>query len=134
MRIGFTGTRKGMTNYQKNEVNKILLMNSLNGDQLIFHHGGCDGADDEFHLIACKYGQVIVHPGDTKQGKKYYDNYITKLVKPYLERNKDIVNESDLLIACPKSFKEEMRSGTWATIRYAKKIGKNIMIVYPRLN
>jgi len=51
--------------------------------------------------------------------------------KPYLERNHNIVDESELLIACPKSKEEELRSGTWATVRYARKKGVRIILIYP---
>ena len=43
----------------------------------------------------------------------------------------EIVDESDFLIGTPKGFCEELRSGTWSTIRYARKKGMEITIVYP---
>lgn len=47
--------------------------------------------------------------------------------KPYLERNKDIANEGiDGLIAAPSGWVEELRSGTWATVRYARKLKRTI--------
>ena len=51
--------------------------------------------------------------------------------KPPLERNCDIVLDGDLLIATPHGYQEEMRSGTWYTIRQARKRGKKIIIVWP---
>ena len=53
--------------------------------------------------------------------------------KPYLERNKDIVDETGLLIATPKG-EEIVRSGTWSTIRYARKNHKKIIIIMPNGN
>jgi hypothetical protein len=50
--------------------------------------------------------------------------------KPYLARNRDIVNESDRLITLPKG-PETLRSGTWATVRYAVEAGKPVRIYYP---
>ena len=42
--------------------------------------------------------------------------------KPYLKRNHDIVDACDALIVLPKDpEKKELRSGTWATYRYALK-------------
>lgn len=42
--------------------------------------------------------------------------------KSYLNRNKDIIDQSDFLIACPQDKEQEvLRSGTWSTIRNAKK-------------
>jgi predicted Rossmann fold nucleotide-binding protein DprA/Smf involved in DNA uptake len=49
--------------------------------------------------------------------------------KPYLDRNKDIVRVSIGLIAAPKTNKEEQRSGTWSTVRYATKTGKPLIIL-----
>jgi hypothetical protein len=51
--------------------------------------------------------------------------------KPYLVRNHEIVDDSQVLIAAPKEFTEQLRSGTWATIRYARKIGRTVRIVFP---
>jgi hypothetical protein len=48
--------------------------------------------------------------------------------KPFLDRNKDIVNSCDILIACPENDIEVLRSGTWSTIRYAKKINKPVLL------
>ena len=51
--------------------------------------------------------------------------------KDYLVRNHDIVDVCDVLVATPGQKEEQIRSGTWATIRYARKIRKQIIIVYP---
>ncbi len=50
--------------------------------------------------------------------------------KPYLERNRDIVDASEVLIACPSTREEVMRSGTWATVRYARKKGMKITLIF----
>lgn len=52
-------------------------------------------------------------------------------VKEYLDRNHDIVDEVDMLIATPKEYDEQLRSGTWATVRYAEKKDKTIIFIYP---
>jgi len=49
----------------------------------------------------------------------------------YLARNHFIVAYSEELVAAPKSNKEELRSGTWATIRYARKRKRMVTIIYP---
>jgi predicted Rossmann fold nucleotide-binding protein DprA/Smf involved in DNA uptake len=48
-----------------------------------------------------------------------------------LVRNKVIVNISDVILATPFEDKEVMRSGTWSTIRYARKVGKTPIIILP---
>lgn len=97
------------------------------------HIGDCVGADRDFYLIACMHQtrpRLIGHPpsDDKWRTRSLYDE--ERQPKPYLQRNKDIVDECDVLLATPDR-KEYQRSGTWATIRYARKQGKRIYIVYP---
>lgn len=40
----------------------------------------------------------------------------------FLDRDDAMVEEGDILVAFPFSRKEQMRSGTWATVRRARKI------------
>lgn len=147
MILGFTGTRNGMTDEQKHAITNFFenflpktLQPQFKEDEEIteVHHGGCDGSDDEFDLIANDYIKIIVvHPGDETQEAKYKHRHTFMTlrrclpVKPYLERNKDIVSSSDVLLATPKTQEEEQRSGTWATIRYALKTQKPVYIIYP---
>jgi hypothetical protein len=49
--------------------------------------------------------------------------------KSFLARNRDIVDETDMLIATPATKKET--GGTWYTINYSRKQKKKRMIVYP---
>jgi len=131
MIIGFTGTRQDMSNEQKRKVKELCEQMNLEES----HHGGCHGADETFHNICVQLKEelpIVIHPGDDNQaGQNWRGEDVTILdVKSYLARNKDIVNESDIMIATPKGD-EEMRSGTWSTIRYAKKINKPIYIVFP---
>lgn len=51
-------------------------------------------------------------------------------VKKPLDRNRDIVEAAEVLIACPDG-PERQRSGTWATIRHALRVGKPVVIVWP---
>jgi len=130
MIYGFTGTRAGMTKRQKQALELILCDYSM----AAFHHGGCHGADFEAHKIAALHVARNVHPGDDtshqwwEQRKEYAKLHPWK---PYLERNHDIVDVCEVLIAAPKSLAEELRSGTWATIRYARKVGKPVIILDP---
>jgi len=41
------------------------------------------------------------------------------------------VDETEWLWAIPGEFKEVLRSGTWSTIRYARKKGKKVLIIWP---
>jgi len=130
MKIGFTGTQKGMS---ENQISQFIKEMS-NHYSYEFHHGDCIGSDRDAHNIASSLmnvEKIVIHPPDNSSKRAYCKGDEIKPEKPYLERNKDIVDEIDLLIACPKSNKEELRSGTWATIRYAKEQGKKIIIIYP---
>jgi len=128
MKIGFTGTQVGLTPYQAKE----LLTMLTNLDYITeFHHGDCIGADKMACLVAQDFGiKIIGHPPDNPVKRCYFESDEEREEKPYLKRNKDIVNESDILIACPKG-PEELRSGTWSTVRYARKVGVPVLVISP---
>jgi cytosine/uracil/thiamine/allantoin permease len=50
---------------------------------------------------------------------------------PYLWRNHQIVDATAALLACPFEFEEQLRSGTWATVRYARTLGRPIRFFWP---
>lgn len=138
MNIGFTGSREGMSAKQKNTLLELApLVNVL-------HYGVCVGADYEAAGIiagcwssgAMKAGvcRIVGHPAnDTPKETWANHTYSTEIrrSKAALERNKDIVNECDILIAAPRTLQEEQRSGTWSCIRYARKVGKPVVILDP---
>jgi len=128
--LGFTGTRQGMTLAQKKAI-ESLLRDGLALDSVLVH-GDCIGADADMHTLARSAGmRVEIRPCDLDsqragcQADKYYDT------KRPLARNRDIVEQADVMLACPSGFKEELRSGTWATVRYAKKRAKPLFVVWP---
>lgn len=192
MKVGFTGTRRGMTDEQKATFERYLgglciqqhqgqhqelsrsemrriERQSLDTEYLELHHGCCVGADTEAHeiylqvmLIMGRHSretQIVCHPPkDTKHldkrweypddarpfyGANYFTGpdralktpirYMERMLhpRPYLDRNHDIVDATDVLIAVPNSVKEELRSGTWATIRYAKRTKQPLMVIPP---
>jgi len=97
------------------------------------HHGDCVGADKEFHDIS--YGlkiPIVIHP-PSKNGKRAFctDAECVHETKPFIDRNHDIVDACVVLFATPNSETEVLRSGTWATVRYAKKMRKRVIIIYP---
>ena len=131
--IGFTGTKLGMTEPQAQAFQDVL--DELRRDcTLELHHGDCIGADEDANDIVIKLGnaQVIVHPPDNPKTRAYCAGSITILPeRAYLDRNHDIVNACSILIACPKEDHEEtLRSGTWATIRYAKKQNRDLILIW----
>lgn len=127
MKIGFTGTRKGMTEQQRAELVRMLQAYK----PAEFHHGDCVGADEEAHRLVAKSTKIIIHPPRDQRYRACMTADKVHVPKEYLERNHDIVHDTELLIATPKEKAEKLRSGTWATIRYAKSIGRTVIVIFP---
>lgn len=127
MKIGFTGTQIGMDQFQRTQLYHHLI--DLGATE--FHHGDCIGADKEAHDVALAAGvEIIVHPPENDKKRAFCEGYKRRANPlPYLERNRRIVESCDVLIAAPKSNQEELRSGTWSTYRYAKRIGKAVILL-----
>jgi hypothetical protein len=125
--FGFTGTRNGLNNNQTKKIIKLLKKYK----NIEVHHGDCIGADTDFHNLCVdlsKNIKIVIHP-PINESMRYYNNskYIKK-PKDYIKRNHDIVDIADILIACPISEEEVLRSGTWSTIRYARKFNKKVLL------
>ncbi len=131
MKVGFTGTREGMTLDQRSTFREVVKhINCF----VEFHHGDCVGSDDEAHHMIKEVRpsvKVIIHPPLDDKHRAYCKGGKLLPVKDYLSRNHDIVDSVDWLIATPKEEGEVLRSGTWATIRYARKAGKRVTIIRP---
>lgn len=120
---GFTGTQRGATPDQ------MACLSALFAelDVKVLHHGGCHGADTQAHHLALAHNIVTrVHPGPA--GTECMSDVIYS-VEPNLKRNMIIATLIDGLFATPAQNKEVLRSGTWATIRYARKNKKQIWII-----
>ena len=128
MKIGFTGSRLGMTPVQYRAVRQLLAQLRSKIDSC--HHGDCLGADESFHNLARLFKlKLIIHPPTKPNFRAFLDGDETREPKDYLIRNKEMVDEVDRLIACPHTRKEVLRSGTWATVRYARKKGVLVTIL-----
>lgn len=116
-----------MTARQKSTLARILDEKAKSYDRLEIHHGDCIGADAEFHEICIKRWphalHVVLHPPLNPRKRAFctYSNQSEVPAKDYLERNREIVDAVDEMIAGPKELEEQLRSGTWATVRYARK-------------
>ena len=133
MKIGFTGTQLGMSQSQRDELNRILRDETDFISE--FHHGDCIGSDSEAHDIAENLGfDIVIHPPTDPRKRAFKKSKRINQPLPYLERNHVIVSETDKLIATPSSRHEQLRSGTWATIRYARKLNRPIHIIFPNGN
>lgn len=128
-RVGFSGTQEGMTLPQLHNVDELL------GDNLTTqwaHHGDCIGADADFHKLSRLNGLFVKGHPPIKEIKRAWCEFDeVALPKDYIERNHDIVDAVDWVIFTPKEFREQLRSGTWATIRYARRMWRDGFIVWP---
>ena len=133
MVIGITGTSSGLHDSQKRDLIKTLEY--FKPTTLI--HGMCKGVDTEAHNIVrdilpdCK---IIGYPGIssvTGESNDHIESDVDerRFEQTYFKRNRDIVNECDLLIGCPYS-KDTKNGGTVYTINYAKKVKKNTLVIH----
>lgn len=146
--VGFTGTRRGMTAEQKAAIRAILW--KLDPDLVV--HGDCVGADDDFDQICFELG--IDRNSRPCTLTKFRAHTERRKPKPAFEtadpaapmvRNKAIVDDAWLMIACPCDGEPDapgpalvapegpssQRSGTWATVRMSRRAKKPIYIVFP---
>ena len=132
MRVGFTGTRGGMTGPQLLSLHRWLTDNPATE----YHDGDCVGADDQF-FRTCRYfahafaAKTHAHPCDIPSQRAFNHHDVLHDPEQPLVRNRDIVDAVDVMLACPAGMQEEQRSGTWMTIRYARKQKRRIEIFWP---
>lgn len=121
--VGFTATQQGMSEFQKEQLAAHLRL--LRAGSTL-HHGDCIGGDAEADEIARALGlRICIHPplNDSKQAHCLRAGDTMCLPLPYLERNQAVVDHSDVLIYGPRTNTEQRRSGTWSTVRYARRKG-----------
>jgi hypothetical protein len=131
VKVGFTGTRKGMSEHQKmmliSKLSEIMLFYGAADVQIEFHHGCCVGADVEADGIARNHNcKMFLHPSNDIKTRVHCEEPgdVVYKTKPPLVRDQDIVDAVDFLIAAPRSDNRIQRSGTWTTVRYfEKKLG-----------
>lgn len=135
MRVGFTGTREGLTEQQKEALRVWLKTKCSSSVQ--FLHGCCVGADAQAVEIVthtlCLGRQVWAYPSNllklTHSGAWSASDRVYFPRDP-LERNRMIVDHCEHLLACPKG-PEEQRSGTWSCVRYARKQKVPVVVFWP---
>ena len=128
--VAFTGTRDGMSPAQRTLVEKLLV--EIAPSSVV--HGDCVGADADFHDIAKGLGlTVYVYPGSIDEQRAHCEGAVAVSEPMWpTDRNPLIVEAAEVLIACPSGRKELRRgSGTWATVRHARRIGRRHLMVYP---
>ena len=145
IRVGFTGSQGGMKSEQVTALRLLLeeifrypadfLPSAPFADLDLprvaeLHHGDCIGSDAQAHKIARELGyRVVGHPPINSSKRAFCDFDELREPREYLIRNHDIVDETNVMVATPDA-PETLRSGTWATIRYARSLERNIGVIY----
>lgn len=131
--IGFTGTREGWTADQARQF--VRFMRGYIGE---FHNGYAEGADEDSLRTVDRMGGYDLHIHPPKV-KKFIAHYVPKHSQViwheeagFLERDRQIVVASEVMVATPGGFKEIARgSGTWATIRITRAELRPLCIIFP---
>lgn len=123
MKVGFTGSRHGMSRRQATQLQWLLSV-LRHADLKVhrpseFHYGTHEDAelkaDDEAAKLAASLGYEPIPHHAARGGE--------------LARNHIIVDAVNVLLAAPQTDAEEVRSGTWATVRYARAAVKPVVML-----
>lgn len=130
--VGFTGTQVGCADAQVVALARLLVAVGCE----VLHHGDCVGADETAHRVARAMGaRVEVHPPRITAKRAWCETVRGDVVHEpdeYLARNRAIVAATEVLVACPREeHGETLRSGTWATVRAARRLGRPMAVVRP---
>jgi hypothetical protein len=127
MKIGVTGTRTGMNETQKQAVTTFLQRHT--GE---LHHGDCVGVDAEVAAIAKELGyRVVCHPPVKDDLRAFFVSDENRNPLSYFARNRQIVDEVEVLLVVPFQDKWQSNGGTWYTHDYAIKKHKDVVVLYP---
>lgn len=129
MKVGITGTREGMNEYQFEQVQTFLKDRYREGAE--FHHGDCVGVDAEAATLAQQLGyRVVNHPGPNHDGlRAYIAGDEIREPQSHFKRNRSIVDSCDFLLVVPLQNKHQPRGGTWYTYDYAVKKNKQLKLI-----
>jgi hypothetical protein len=151
IKLGFTGTRYGMTSSQLDSCTGIVQHLGISNDTNIteIHHGDCIGADAEFDLLiaeGCGFfpeqiTRYIHQPIRTEhvancanRNKEFYKDTVLETPLGHLMRNRKIVHACNVLIATPQQETDPGYGGTWYTYNFARKHNKLTYLVQPSGN
>jgi hypothetical protein len=125
--VAMTGSQSGATPAQLDWFRQRLV--ALGATEL--RHGDCIGADALAHTVARELGlRVVIHPPSNAAKRAYCNADLILPARPYLDRNRDLVDAAAHLLALPDG-PERQRSGTWSTVRYAQRIGRPVEVELP---
>lgn len=129
-RLGVTSTRRGLTEAQARVFRARVMLYRAE-----IHHGDCVNGDEALHNIALAAEcRIVIHPPNVESLRANCQGADeVRPPRPYLVRNVNIVDGGeDGLLAFPwNEIGEIWRSGTWSTVRYARKKRRPIAIIRP---
>jgi hypothetical protein len=127
--VGVTATREPLSEPQSHAFYHEVLKQIRAGATEV-HHGACTGGDAFIHWHIAEMPSIWLHvhpPVDPKHSAmaslKRSVRRVDHEPKTYAERNGDIVEAADVLVAAPRYPEKDpksARSGTWQTARKAK--------------
>jgi hypothetical protein len=131
----FTGARTGLTPAQLAALRVVLAGYAVPG--AVLHNGCAEGADEAcLELADILDGVLVLWPCNAARrlwafgfvdGRDYWSIQPTL---PPLERNARMVAAASVVVACPDG-PERTRSGTWSTVREARRMGREVVVVWP---
>lgn len=137
--VAFTGTRKGLTPLQRESLRNVLAELPPG---MTLHNGVAVGADVECLDLAwsSNLSCFVLWPASDDRFD-YAKTWVysrralggvarVNAVVPPLDRNQSMVAACGILIACPEG-PEVLRSGTWSTVRAARRWKREVIIVWP---
>lgn len=134
LRVGFTGSRGGMSRDQLAQCRALLTGWKVLGVSCTLAHGDCVGADSQADYMARELNyNIIIHPplDPRLQANCYKPGDVLMDRAEYHTRNINIVHSVDRLIATPKSM-ERRTGGTWFTMEYALRLGlAKLYVIHP---
>jgi hypothetical protein len=120
--IAITGSREGLTDWQRAALTKALRRPTVTG----IVHGDCVGADAEADAVAASLGLPRwCYPSNAWLYRA--NTHATKLADPAppLVRNEWIVRDGAAVVALPRPSSR----GTWHAVRIAQRLGKALLVL-----
>jgi hypothetical protein len=140
-RIAFTGASHPISGWEEDDLGRILKKAPPNST---FISGAARGMDTILALTAYelfpKNNHILVVPGAPHNGATVNFARVAKNFeiiemphtfsnsKSYMARNDKLVELADELWAFPNEAEEKLRSGTWSTVRRARKADLEVKI------
>jgi hypothetical protein len=130
LRLGVTGSRHPITDMQRDKA--LVILRGFRDEGILWmHNGDCINADHEMARIWKRMsGMVYGHPPSNPIGRAYFAFDAQEDPKEYGKRDADIVQRANVMVAMPNG-PERLRSGTWMTVRMARRKGLPITYIWP---